>query len=281
MIEQVPPSERPAHPRTGYIPERVLRIALEGFREPNTPEECDGLRTVYHLLTPRFRWELGGYSGLEHFLETSLFDGIVGHDDEERGDITAEDGEAVQEVLIENGDEEYTYEFTMLKQDDGRYEGCWMIDEIIQLLPNRKPGFGHFPTVSFGDEELKCYEGDNLRSVLLEAAGVSPYNGKAQSLNCSGNSVCGTCAVEVENAEVDETVTDRTRREQIRINKPPFPDDHGEELRLACQTRVLDDLRVRKHQGLWGQHVEQMGGEDVGERDFGERVTVTEEEYDV
>jgi ferredoxin len=69
-------------------------------------------------------------------------------------------------------------------------------------------------------------------------------------LNCRGHGTCGTCAVAVEGA-----LTDPGRREIARLSFPPHDRDDG--LRLACQARVLGDVRVEKFPGFWGQHVDE------------------------
>ncbi|MEM7477767.1 MAG: 2Fe-2S iron-sulfur cluster binding domain-containing protein [Planctomycetota bacterium] len=56
---------------------------------------------------------------------------------------------------------------------------------------------------------------------------------------------CGTCSVEVQGA-----VSSMTTIEQWRLRFPPHRSENP--LRLACQCRVLGDLKIRKHAGLWG-----------------------------
>lgn len=102
------------------------------------------------------------------------------------------------------------------------------------------------PTVRFRDREFDCVHGAVLRDVLL-AGNESPHNGASGVVNCRGLGSCGTCAV-----EVSGPVSDRTRRERLRLRVPPHDPDSG--LRLACQTRVLGDVTVEKHAGFWGQH---------------------------
>lgn len=104
------------------------------------------------------------------------------------------------------------------------------------------------PTVRYRDREIDCAAGAVLRDVLLEA-GETPHNGAAGSLNCHGFGSCGTCAV-----DVSGPVTERTRRERIRLCVPPHHPDSG--LRLACQTHVLGDVDVEKFPGFWGQQTD-------------------------
>jgi ferredoxin len=104
------------------------------------------------------------------------------------------------------------------------------------------------PTITFDGNEIECEEGAILRDVLLEAD-LSPHNGRSSLLNCRGHGTCGTCAV-----EIDGPVSAPTARETRRLSGPPHDPNDG--LRLSCQTRVEGDLRVEKHGGFWGQHVE-------------------------
>lgn len=105
------------------------------------------------------------------------------------------------------------------------------------------------PTIRFRDRTIECETDAVLRDVLLEA-GVSPHNGRANSINCRGHGTCGTCAV-----EVTGDVSDVDSRERARLSAPPHDLDAG--LRLACRTRVRGDVTVHKYPGFWGQHTAQ------------------------
>ena len=99
------------------------------------------------------------------------------------------------------------------------------------------------PTVDFRGERIECESGAILRDVLLDA-GLSPHNGPT-AVSCHGLGTCGTCAVAIE-GDIDEP----NSRERWRLDFPPHDADSG--LRLACQVRVTDDLRVEKRPGFWG-----------------------------
>lgn len=110
------------------------------------------------------------------------------------------------------------------------------------------------PTVTFEDREIECEEGANLRRVLREA-GIEPYNGPMRGLNCRGLGTCGTCAV-----EVDGQVSEPTGIETWRLSFPPHDPESG--LRLSCQTRVVGDIEVTKHEGLWGHKRTEASADD-------------------
>ncbi|MEB3829353.1 2Fe-2S iron-sulfur cluster-binding protein [Phormidium sp. CCY1219] len=101
------------------------------------------------------------------------------------------------------------------------------------------------PTIQALGKTIECDQGANLRQVLLNA-GIELYNGKAKLINCRGIGTCGTCAV-----AVDGEVSPPNWRDKTRRSLPPH--SPAKNLRLACQTEVLGDLKVTKYDGFWGQ----------------------------
>ncbi len=105
------------------------------------------------------------------------------------------------------------------------------------------------PQITFGQHVVQCPLNANLRHVLMKA-GTPLYNGISAAIHCRGMGTCGTCAVQVEG-----TVSPMTRVEKWRLGFPPHVRKSG--LRLACQCKVLGDLKITKHAGLWGHRQEQ------------------------
>lgn len=101
------------------------------------------------------------------------------------------------------------------------------------------------PQIEFDGKKIECKRGANLRRVLLKAK-LPLYNGVANSIHCRGLGTCGTCAVLIEGE-----VSNPTAIEKWRLSFPPHIDGSG--LRLACQCKVLGDLKIEKLAGLWGQ----------------------------
>jgi ferredoxin len=105
------------------------------------------------------------------------------------------------------------------------------------------------PTIVVRGQTLTCEYGANLRQVLLDHQ-INLYNGKAKIINCRGLGSCGTCAVAIEGE-----VSPPNWRDRIRRSLPPHSLDRN--LRLACQTKVLGDIKVTKFDGFWGQGLDQ------------------------
>ncbi|AFY99284.1 2Fe-2S iron-sulfur cluster-binding protein [Calothrix sp. PCC 6303] len=101
------------------------------------------------------------------------------------------------------------------------------------------------PQVIAQGQTIECSPKTNLRSCLLRN-GIELYNGGAKVINCRGIGTCGTCAVYIEGEVNQPNWKDKARR-----SLPPHSPTR--ELRLACQTQVLGDLKVTKYDGFWGQ----------------------------
>jgi ferredoxin len=95
---------------------------------------------------------------------------------------------------------------------------------------------------------IECSSSANLRQVLLKHS-IDLYNSGAKVINCHGIGSCGTCAVLVEGEVSEPNWRDKTRR-----SLPPHSPTRN--LRLACQTKVLGDVKVTKFDGFWGEGTE-------------------------
>ena len=110
------------------------------------------------------------------------------------------------------------------------------------------------PNVIAQGKTISCERGANLRRVLMTHQ-VDLYNGKSTLINCRGIGSCGTCAVQIEGEVSEANWRDRARR-----SFPPHTPEN--KVRLACQTKVLGDIRVTKFNGFWGQGNQCVWGPD-------------------
>ena len=105
------------------------------------------------------------------------------------------------------------------------------------------------PTIQFQGKTITCETGENLRKVLLREE-MELYNGNAKYINCMGIGTCGTCAVEIEGEN-----SERNWKEKGRLSFPPHKPEKN--LRLACQIKVMSDLKLTKYDGFWGHRDDQ------------------------
>jgi ferredoxin len=101
------------------------------------------------------------------------------------------------------------------------------------------------PKIMAAGKTSEVEQATNLREALL-AQDIHLYSDGAQILNCHGHGLCGTCLVQVEGP-----VSAPTQLETMRMALPP--NSGHKERRLACQTKVLGDVRVIKYDGHFGE----------------------------
>lgn len=99
------------------------------------------------------------------------------------------------------------------------------------------------PRVKFVKEnqELEVHEGANLRKEAMRA-GIQLYPGIHRYLNCRGFALCAKCAVSVK--EGKENCSRVGFREKLRLLLSYLPIGRENEIRLACQMRVIGDVQV-------------------------------------
>ena len=142
----------------------------------------------------------------------------------------------------------------------GHFCGSLLCPDLTLKVPSQAIGIilkgrmhfgikrGEMPTVTAQGKTFNCEPGANLRQVLLQQ-GIDLYNGSAKVINCRGIGTCGTCSVHISGSVSAPNWRDRARRAL-----PPHQAER--DLRLACQTQVMGDIRVTKYDEFWGQGTE-------------------------
>lgn len=99
------------------------------------------------------------------------------------------------------------------------------------------------PKIKFLREgvELDVPQGANLRQCAMQH-GVQLYRGIFQKLNCHGLGQCAECRVLVKKGM--ENTSKPNLIEKARALLGFYRVGHEDEMRLACQTKVLGDIEV-------------------------------------
>ena len=116
------------------------------------------------------------------------------------------------------------------------------------------------PRIKFIKEkkEIEVPEGAVLRKAAADAGIVTNYgvNGWGDSIlkyaNCKGLGACGTCRVLIKKGIENTNKLTMMEKAKFKCPVPTGPDPipffayigHEEEMRLACQTKVLGDIEV-------------------------------------
>ena len=97
------------------------------------------------------------------------------------------------------------------------------------------------PVISFikQNRTLTVESGTNLREAAIKEY-LSIYPHLFKILNCRGNSLCGSCAVEIVSGQADPPSEKEQHKLKSQLKKNP-------NIRLACQLTVKEDLEVRTH----------------------------------
>ena len=106
------------------------------------------------------------------------------------------------------------------------------------------------PKVTIVNEkkDLEVAQGANLRQEVMKA-GIELYKGADRILNCRGFGLCGTCKVIVKDGM--SNLSPKGLKERLRLALMPFATiGHEDDLRLACQVRVLGDCSVETKPAL-------------------------------
>lgn len=99
------------------------------------------------------------------------------------------------------------------------------------------------PKIKFIREktEIEVPPGSNLRTVGREH-GVQFYNPPTWA-NCRGLGQCGECRVHVKNGTMDHC-SPKGFIERMRLLFSFFAIGHENEVRLACQTKIVGDVEI-------------------------------------
>jgi len=106
------------------------------------------------------------------------------------------------------------------------------------------------PKVTIVNEkkDLEVAQGSNLRQEVMKA-GLELYKGADRILNCRGFGLCGTCKVIVKDGM--SNLSPKGLKERLRLALMPFATiGHEDDLRLACQVKVLGDCSIETKPAL-------------------------------
>lgn len=238
---------RPAQPAPELSGIDVANIVIEQFCSADVPT---AKRTFFNFAAPELRAEYNGFDGIDWYLENPSRKPLLEWTDHSKGllvEVSAD--QLLIDVLSRGEKDSRTFELALKRQSGGKYDCCWMVTGLETLREEVRPEDEEIAIVEYGESYVSCQPGTVLRDLLLDADGIDPHNGIAETANCGGNGLCGTCAVGVRGETGEQTTAERRR-----LRMPPL--SGVEDCRLSCQTTVEGDIKVSKHGGLWGQHGE-------------------------
>ena len=121
-------------PNPQLTPDQVVRIQVDALRKNDSPEKDAGIRIAYAFSSPANRANIGPFERFREIVHNPVYSPMVNHR-MNRLDPPEVDGElAVQRVTLWDEDgRRAVYLFTLTRQNDGEYRGCWMTDGVLRV----------------------------------------------------------------------------------------------------------------------------------------------------
>lgn len=110
-------------------PSMVVAAQVGALR--NNDADDSGIRTVFAFASPQNREYTGPFPEFKQIVLSSTYAPLVNHTRADYAPPVVSGGTAVQRVTVSDGNgTRSAFEFTLSRQDTGRFEGCWMTDGV-------------------------------------------------------------------------------------------------------------------------------------------------------
>lgn len=112
-------------------PEQVIQIQLKALKRNNEPEPDTGIAIAFSFASPDNKAVTGPLGRFIQMAHSPLYAPMLNYQAEQIGPLEIV-GEMVQQsvMLLDAQDRTAVYLFTLSRQEDGHYAGCWMTDGV-------------------------------------------------------------------------------------------------------------------------------------------------------
>lgn len=123
----------PPQPDPMLGPEQIIQIQLQALKRNDEPEADSGIATVFAFASPANRAMTGPLARFTQMLHNPLYLPMLGYRAAQAGPLELT-GDAVQQsvMLLDSEDKTAVYLFSLSRQTDGPYAGCWMTDGVMR-----------------------------------------------------------------------------------------------------------------------------------------------------
>jgi hypothetical protein len=127
-----------ATPSPDLSPGQVVRIVMEAMQHNDRPSTDAGILTAFNFASPGNKRQTGPIERFVKMVKAPTYKPMLDFRGIEYGPLTIE-GDAAQQLvtLLDVADRPASYVFTLTRQSDGRYKGCWMTDGVMRVPPQR------------------------------------------------------------------------------------------------------------------------------------------------
>ena len=135
---RVAPTAAVPAPDPALTPESVVTIVLDAFAHvEGSPVTPPALETAYAFTAPANRAVFGSVERFTDMVADGAYRPLLAHRRTVRGAIKVMGDRATQRVVVTTATGALVaYTFTLTRQTEGPYEGCWMTERVMREPPS-------------------------------------------------------------------------------------------------------------------------------------------------
>jgi hypothetical protein len=121
-------------PCPDLTPEEVVKIQLDAMQNNDILTNDQGIRAAFHFASPANRLFTGPVERFIEMIKSPLYSRLIGFSQAEMDLMVISGSLAQQRVRLNRpGGVTNLYLFTLTRQNEAPYLGCWMTDSVLLL----------------------------------------------------------------------------------------------------------------------------------------------------
>jgi hypothetical protein len=121
-------------PCPDFAPEEVVKIQLDALQNNDILGGDEGVRAAFHFASPANRLFTGPVERFIEMIKSPLYSRLIGFSYAEMDLMVISGSLAQQRVrVMRPGGVSNMYLFTLTRQNEAPYMGCWMTDSVLLL----------------------------------------------------------------------------------------------------------------------------------------------------
>jgi len=121
-------------PSPEITPEDVVKIQLEALQNNDLTLDDGGIRTAFRFASPDNRAATGPLGNFITLVKNPLYKAMIGFEEAKLTPMRFAGKIAQQHVtLLHRDGSQAVFVFTLSRQTEGAYAGCWMTDGVLRV----------------------------------------------------------------------------------------------------------------------------------------------------
>jgi hypothetical protein len=124
-------------PNPALGPEEVVASVLEALAQNDQPTKDRGIAVTFSFASPANRAMIGPVERFGDLVREEVYRPLLYHSHAVRGSMKVTGDRAQQRVIVTSATgDRVVYTFTLSRQTDGPFRGCWMTDGVTREPPS-------------------------------------------------------------------------------------------------------------------------------------------------